>query len=161
MIYKKFEIPCPLPVLDHNVGNLTFNSTLPMHVILLPNNSESTNVNFMMDYTHRNPAGLDENQATGPLHSSGVEYEAHSDDKCQPKYFVFNSRVSNRSMPPNRLSGAVVTEFYFTNWEALESLSTLGLQICLFVCFTDRLCNPNPSIRFCLPPRGPTHLQWT
>ncbi|KAM7317553.1 hypothetical protein ACRRTK_023855 [Alexandromys fortis] len=94
VIYKKFEIPCPLPVLDHNVGNLTFNSTLPMHVIMLPNNSESTDVNFMMDYTHRNPAGLDENQATGPLHSSGVEYEAHSDDKCQPKYFVFNSRTA-------------------------------------------------------------------
>ncbi|XP_028715626.1 sodium-coupled neutral amino acid transporter 4 [Peromyscus leucopus] len=94
VIYKKFQIPCPLPVLDHDVGNLTFNSTLPMHVIMLPNNSDSTDVNFMMDYTHRNPAGLDENQATGPPHSSGVEYEAHSDDKCQPKYFVFNSRTA-------------------------------------------------------------------
>ncbi|XP_036064678.1 sodium-coupled neutral amino acid transporter 4 [Onychomys torridus] len=94
VIYKKFQIPCPLPVLDHNVGNLTFNSTLPMHVIMLPNNSDSTDVNFMMDYTHRNPAGLDENQATGPLHSSGVEFEAHSSDKCQPKYFVFNSRTA-------------------------------------------------------------------
>ncbi|KAH0518244.1 Sodium-coupled neutral amino acid transporter 4 [Microtus ochrogaster] len=103
VIYKKFEIPCPLPVLDHNVGNLTFNSTLPMHVILLPNNSESTDVNFMMDYTHRNPAGLDENQATGPLHNSGVEYEAHSDDKCQPKYFVFNSRAGSHSATPPTL----------------------------------------------------------
>ncbi|XP_006974398.1 sodium-coupled neutral amino acid transporter 4 [Peromyscus maniculatus bairdii] len=94
VIYKKFQIPCPLPVLDHDVGNLTFNSTLPMHVIMLPNNSDSTDVNFMMDYTHRNPAGLGENQATGPPHSSGVEYEAHSGDKCQPKYFVFNSRTA-------------------------------------------------------------------
>ncbi|XP_069345774.1 sodium-coupled neutral amino acid transporter 4 [Eulemur rufifrons] len=94
VIYKKFQIPCPLPILDHNVGNMTFNSTLPMHVIMLPNNSESADVNFMMDYTHRNPAGLDENQAKGSLHDSGVEYEAHSDDKCQPKYFVFNSRTA-------------------------------------------------------------------
>lgn len=94
VIYKKFQIPCPLPVLDHNNGNLTFNNTLPMHVITLPNNSESAGVNFMMDYTHHNPAGLDEKQAAGPLHNSGVEYEAHSGDKCQPKYFVFNSRTA-------------------------------------------------------------------
>ncbi|KAF3826313.1 hypothetical protein GH733_006427 [Mirounga leonina] len=94
VIYKKFQIPCPLPVLDHNVGNLTFNNTLPVHMVMLPNNSESSGVNFMMDYTHQNPAGLDENQAKGSLHGSGVEYEAHSDDKCQPKYFVFNSRTA-------------------------------------------------------------------
>ncbi|ELK08439.1 Sodium-coupled neutral amino acid transporter 4 [Pteropus alecto] len=94
VIYKKFQIPCPLPILDHNVGNLTFNNTLPMHVVMLPNNSENSGVNFMMDYTHQNPAGLDENQAKGSLHGSGVEYEAHSDDKCQPKYFVFNSRAA-------------------------------------------------------------------
>ncbi|XP_064140411.1 sodium-coupled neutral amino acid transporter 4 isoform X2 [Loxodonta africana] len=59
VIYKKFQTPCPLPLLDHNVGNLTFNSTLSMHVVMLPNNSE-----------------------------------AHNDDKCQPKYFVFNSRTA-------------------------------------------------------------------
>lgn len=63
-------------------------------MITLPNNSDSTGVNFMMDYTHRSPAGLDENQAKGSLHGSGVEFEARNDDKCQPKYFVFNSRVS-------------------------------------------------------------------
>ncbi|XP_047404969.1 sodium-coupled neutral amino acid transporter 4 [Sciurus carolinensis] len=94
VIYKKFQIPCPLPVLDHNVGNLTFNNTLPMHVITLPNNSDDIGVNFMMDYTHRNPTGLEENHAKGSLHSSGVEYEARSDDQCQPKYFVFNSRTA-------------------------------------------------------------------
>ncbi|XP_005406656.1 PREDICTED: sodium-coupled neutral amino acid transporter 4 [Chinchilla lanigera] len=93
VIYKKFQIPCPLPILDHTVGNLTFNNTLPMHVIPLPNNSDGTGVNFMMDYTHRNPAGPDENQAKGSLDGSGVEFEAHN-DKCQPKYFVFNSRTA-------------------------------------------------------------------
>lgn len=94
VIYKKFQIPCPLPVLDHNNGNLTVNNTLPMHMIMLPNNSESTGVNFMVDYTHHNPEGLDEKQAASPLQSSGVEFEAHSGDKCQPKYFVFNSRTA-------------------------------------------------------------------
>ncbi|EFB13416.1 hypothetical protein PANDA_011289, partial [Ailuropoda melanoleuca] len=94
VIYKKFQIPCPLPVLDHNVGNVTLNNTLPVHMVMLPNDSESSGVNFMMDYTHRNPAGLDENQAKNSLRGSGVEYEAHGDDKCQPKYFVFNSRTA-------------------------------------------------------------------
>lgn len=94
VIYKKFQIPCPLPNLDHNVGNLTCNNTFPMHVVMLPNDSESSGVNFMMDYTHQNPAGLDDNPAKDSLHGSGVEYEAHSDDKCQPKYFVFNSRTA-------------------------------------------------------------------
>uniref|UniRef100_F1MM24 Solute carrier family 38 member 4 n=2 Tax=Bos TaxID=9903 RepID=F1MM24_BOVIN len=94
VIYKKFQIPCPLPILDHSVGNLTFNNTVPMHVVMLLNNTESSGVNFMMDYTHQNAAGLDENQAKGSLHGSGVEFEAHSDDKCQPKYFVFNSRTA-------------------------------------------------------------------
>lgn len=128
MIYKKFQIPCPLPVLDHNVGNLTLNNTLPVHLVMLPNNSESSGVNFMMDYTHQNPAGLDENQAKSSLHGSGVEYEAHSDDKCQPKYFVFNSRVSEepshtaesllasgrgwgRPSVPERYTGAVLFVF--------------------------------------------------
>lgn len=134
MIYKKFEIPCPLPVLDHNAGNLTFNSTLPMHVIMLPNNSESTDVNFMMDYTHRNPAGLDENQATGPLHSSGVEYEAHHGDKCQPKYFVFNSRVSDRSTP--LIGWAVLWSVNFISqteklWD--DCLHWVSKYSCLFV----------------------------
>lgn len=70
-----------------------------MHVITLPNNSDDTGVNFMMDYTHRSPAGLEENQAKDSLHGSGVEYKAHGDDQCQPKYFVFNSRVSERPRP--------------------------------------------------------------
>lgn len=93
VIYKKFQIPCPLPVLDHNVGNLTFNNTLPMHMAMFPNTSEGSGVNFMMDYTHQNPTGLDDHQAKGSLHGSGVEYEVHG-DKCQPKYFVFNSRTA-------------------------------------------------------------------
>ena len=70
-----------------------------MHVVMLLNNTESSGVNFMMDYTHQNAAGLDENQAKGSLHGSGVEFEVHSDDKCQPKYFVFNSRVCESQRP--------------------------------------------------------------
>lgn len=89
MIYKKFQIPCPLPNLGPSTGNLTFNGTALAHVVLLPNGSESTNVNFLGDLTQHGPAELTESQARG----SGVEFEAQSDSKCQPKYFVFNSRV--------------------------------------------------------------------
>ncbi|XP_007517258.1 sodium-coupled neutral amino acid transporter 4 [Erinaceus europaeus] len=94
VIYKKFQIPCPLPMLEHNVGNLTLNNTLPVHVVILPNNSESSGVNFMMDYTNKIPTGLEENQSKGSLHGSGVQYEAQDDDRCQPKYFVFNYRTA-------------------------------------------------------------------
>ncbi|XP_004711491.1 sodium-coupled neutral amino acid transporter 4 [Echinops telfairi] len=94
VIYKKFQIPCPLPPLDHHAGNLTLNNTLPMHLVMLPNNSESDEVNFMMDDTHRGLAGRDEDPAKDSLHGSGVKYEANNDDKCQPKYFAFNSRTA-------------------------------------------------------------------
>uniref|UniRef100_A0A8D0L0G1 Solute carrier family 38 member 4 n=1 Tax=Strix occidentalis caurina TaxID=311401 RepID=A0A8D0L0G1_STROC len=52
VIFKKSQIPCPLPIMDHGLKD------------------------------------------TSP--KSGVEYEAHSDsnDMCQPKYFVFNSRTA-------------------------------------------------------------------
>lgn len=60
---------------------------------MLPNESLSSGVNFMMDNTAGHFPSLEEPKDTSP--KSSVEYEAHSDnsDKCQPKYFVFNSRV--------------------------------------------------------------------
>lgn len=121
---------------------------------MLPNNSESSGVNFMMDYTHQNPAGLDENQAKGSLHGSGVEYEAHSDDKCQPKYFVFNSRVSDE---PNITAESL---FYEGRW--------FGIILCVgrlhrhcYLYFSDSLRDSYSSICFRVPPRGPAHLQRT
>uniref|UniRef100_K7E1D4 Solute carrier family 38 member 4 n=1 Tax=Monodelphis domestica TaxID=13616 RepID=K7E1D4_MONDO len=94
VIYKKFQIPCPLPDLDHNVGNGTYNNTFLMHLKMLPNKSQIPEVNFMMDYTNGNVAGLDEKQTKDSLHRRDVEYEAQSMDKCQPKYFAFNSRTA-------------------------------------------------------------------
>lgn len=90
VIYKKFQIPCPLPDLGHSVGNLTVNDTAPVHVVVLPNGSERTGVNFMMDFMQREPTGLGESQAR----ASGVEYKAQSERRCQPEYFVFNSRTA-------------------------------------------------------------------
>ncbi|NXU57461.1 S38A4 protein, partial [Turnix velox] len=95
VMFKKSQIPCPLPIMDHGVENwTTTNNTVPMHLIMLPNESLSSGVNFMMDNTVGHSSGLEDHKDTPP--KSGVEYEAHSDssDVCQAKYFVFNSRTA-------------------------------------------------------------------
>ncbi|KAM8820651.1 S38A4 protein, partial [Eudromia elegans] len=95
VIYKKFQVPCPLPVMEQGAGNwTTINSTVPMHLVMLPNESLNSGVNFMMDNTAGQMPGLEESRDTFP--KSGVEFEAHSDssDMCRPKYFVFNSRTA-------------------------------------------------------------------
>ncbi|XP_064511897.1 sodium-coupled neutral amino acid transporter 4 isoform X1 [Pseudopipra pipra] len=95
VIFKKSQIPCPLPIMDHGVENwTTTNNTVLMHLVMLPNESLGSGVNFMMDNTAGHLPGLEEPKDTSP--KSSVEYEAHSDnsDRCQPKYFVFNSRTA-------------------------------------------------------------------
>ncbi|NXH43357.1 S38A4 protein, partial [Dicaeum eximium] len=95
VIFKKSQIPCPLPIMDHGAENwTTTNSTVPMHLVMLSNESLSSGVNFMMDNTAGHFPSLEEPKDISP--KSGVEYEAHSDssDKCQPKFFVFNSRTA-------------------------------------------------------------------
>ncbi|KYO47676.1 sodium-coupled neutral amino acid transporter 4 [Alligator mississippiensis] len=95
VIYKKSQIPCPIPSLENAVGNWTYNNnTVPMHLVMLPNESAYSGVNFMMDNTRGHTTGLEE--AGDLLPKSGVEYEAHSesDDMCKPQYFVFNSRTA-------------------------------------------------------------------
>ncbi|XP_015674941.1 sodium-coupled neutral amino acid transporter 4 [Protobothrops mucrosquamatus] len=96
VIYKKSQIPCPLPVLDNKVGNWSYNDTaVLLHVVVLPNDSANLELNLMMDSTNKQYAsGFEEIKAK--LHQNGVEYEAHGEDsdKCQAKYFVFNSRTA-------------------------------------------------------------------
>ncbi|XP_044136322.1 sodium-coupled neutral amino acid transporter 4 isoform X2 [Bufo gargarizans] len=90
VIYKKTQIPCPLPMLDQHPGNFT-NSTNHLPPFMMQNYTLSSGVNFMMDYTQEG-TGLNEHKDNN--HGSGVEFEAHTDDKCQPKYFVFNSQTA-------------------------------------------------------------------
>lgn len=91
VIYKKTQIPCPLPLLDQGLANLT-NSTVYAHPLVIQNESINSEVNFMMDNTYRQTTGLDDNHVKD--HSSGVEFESTSDDKCRPKYFTFNSKTA-------------------------------------------------------------------
>ncbi|XP_058047426.1 sodium-coupled neutral amino acid transporter 4 [Ahaetulla prasina] len=96
VIYKKSQIACPLPVLDNKVGNWSYNDTaVPLHVVVLPNDSADLELNLMMDSTNKQYSSVFE-ETKAKLHQSGVEYEAHGEDndKCQAKYFVFNSRTA-------------------------------------------------------------------
>ncbi|XP_063783428.1 sodium-coupled neutral amino acid transporter 4 [Pseudophryne corroboree] len=92
VIYKKTQIPCPLPFLDHPSGNVTSNNTFHSYPLMIQNYTVSSGVNFMMDYTQGETPEL--NQHKDSDHESKVEFEAHTDDKCQPKYFVFNSQTA-------------------------------------------------------------------
>ncbi|NXO09700.1 S38A4 protein, partial [Oriolus oriolus] len=94
VIFKKSQIPCPLPIMDHGVENwTTTNGTVPMHLVMLSNESLGSGVIFMMDNAAGHSLSLEE-----PKDASlkSVEYKAHSDssDKCQPKYFAFNSQTA-------------------------------------------------------------------
>ncbi|OCT88955.1 sodium-coupled neutral amino acid transporter 4 [Xenopus laevis] len=92
VIYKKTQIPCPLPLLGHNPGNMTSNHTYYMYPIMIENNTVASGVNFMLEDTKGQQTGNEGHEV--PKHSSDIEYEVHNENKCQPKYFVFNSQTA-------------------------------------------------------------------
>ncbi|XP_073476066.1 sodium-coupled neutral amino acid transporter 4 [Aquarana catesbeiana] len=92
VIYKKTQIPCPLPLLDPHQGNLTSNNTYHLHPLMIQNYTIDSGVNFMMDYNQGETAGIGEHKDN--THGSVVEIEAHRDEKCKPKLFVFNSQTA-------------------------------------------------------------------
>ncbi|KAM9311153.1 sodium-coupled neutral amino acid transporter 4 [Gastrophryne carolinensis] len=92
VIYKKTQIPCPLPLLDQHSPNFTSNTSYHLRPLMVQNYTVDSGLNFMMDYNQGKTVGLNEQKDNS--HGSGVEYEAHTDDKCQPKYFVFNSQTA-------------------------------------------------------------------
>ena len=93
--------------MDHGVGNWTAtNITLPMHLVMLPNESLSSGVNFMMDNTVGHVPGLEEPRDT--FLKSGVEYEAHSDssDTCQHV-------LKEKSLQPLKLESLLQKDTFF------------------------------------------------
>ena len=85
VIYKKTQLPCPLPFFYHHSSNLSMNAS---YMPGLYNSSAH------MDFSRADvsPAVLGSHDAH---HSTGVHVEPHPDDEemCTPKYFVFNSQV--------------------------------------------------------------------
>ncbi|XP_070709605.1 sodium-coupled neutral amino acid transporter 4 [Pempheris klunzingeri] len=86
MIYKKTQLPCPLPFFYHHSSNLSVNaSDMPG----LYNASEHMGFS-RADVSSAVPGGHDVQRSTG------VHFEPHPDDEemCTPKYFVFNSQTA-------------------------------------------------------------------
>lgn len=78
MIYKKTQVPCPLPYYQ-NAHNLSLNGSDAMGLYQMP-----TNFPHAADIS---PVVADS--------AASVHLEPHADaeDMCTPKYFVFNSQV--------------------------------------------------------------------
>ncbi|XP_020507364.2 sodium-coupled neutral amino acid transporter 4 [Labrus bergylta] len=89
VIYKKTQLPCPLPFLTQHTSNLSMNAS-DMSALYPPPNSSA-----QMDFSRADvsPAVGGGNEAP---HSGSIHYEPHTDDKeqCTPKYFVFNSQTA-------------------------------------------------------------------
>ncbi|XP_037315664.2 sodium-coupled neutral amino acid transporter 4 [Pungitius pungitius] len=89
VIYKKTQLPCPLPFLHHHSSNLSANAS---HLAgLYP----PLNATSHMDFSRADvsPAVLGSHDAHS---STGVHVEPHPDteEMCTPKYFVFNSQTA-------------------------------------------------------------------
>ncbi|XP_070784892.1 sodium-coupled neutral amino acid transporter 4 [Enoplosus armatus] len=89
VIYKKTQLPCPLPFFYHHSSNLSMNASGMPGLYPLQNSSAH------MDFSRADvsPAVLGSHDAH---HSTGVHFEPHPDDEemCTPKYFVFNSQTA-------------------------------------------------------------------
>ncbi|XP_067906474.1 sodium-coupled neutral amino acid transporter 4 [Heterodontus francisci] len=97
VIYKKFQIPCPLPALGHHSGNLTALANTSGHLVtmypMVRNKTTDYDLNLMMPYVNGHTATSDEDDSH--IHTNGVIYEAHHEaDMCKPKYLVFNSQTA-------------------------------------------------------------------
>ncbi|XP_032361648.1 sodium-coupled neutral amino acid transporter 4 [Etheostoma spectabile] len=86
VIYKKTQLPCPLPFLDHHSANLSTNATNMQGLSPLLNNSAH------IDFSRADVSPV----VIGTHQSTGVHVEPHPVDEemCTPKYFVFNSQTA-------------------------------------------------------------------
>ncbi|KAM8739948.1 sodium-coupled neutral amino acid transporter 4 [Acanthopagrus schlegelii] len=89
VIYKKTQLPCPLPFFYHHSSNLSMNAS-DMSGLYHPQN-----LTAQMDFSRADvsPAVLGSHDAH---QSTGVHVAPHPDDEemCTPKYFVFNSQTA-------------------------------------------------------------------
>ncbi|KAF3704916.1 Sodium-coupled neutral amino acid transporter 4 [Channa argus] len=88
VIYKKTQLPCPLPFFYHN-SNLSTNGSDMPGLYAMQNHSAH------MDFSRADvsPAVLGSHDAH---HATGVHFEPHPEEEemCTPKYFVFNSQTA-------------------------------------------------------------------
>ncbi|XP_035390155.1 sodium-coupled neutral amino acid transporter 4 [Electrophorus electricus] len=85
LIYKKTQLPCPLPFFFHHASNVSLNGSELLGPYALHNGSTLIG------------AHLDPYPPAAATHVSGDNYMSHPDDYedvCTPKYFVFNSQTA-------------------------------------------------------------------
>ncbi|KAM3587954.1 uncharacterized protein V6R79_017613 [Siganus canaliculatus] len=89
VIYKKTQLPCPLPFFYHHSTNLSMNASA------MPGLYPALNSTAHMDFSRADasPALLGSHDAH---QTTSVHFEPHPDDEemCTPKYFVFNSQTA-------------------------------------------------------------------
>ncbi|XP_013889051.1 sodium-coupled neutral amino acid transporter 4 isoform X1 [Austrofundulus limnaeus] len=89
VIYKKSQLPCPLPFFYGHSANLSMNSSDMSGLYTLPSNT--TQMDFSRaDVSSTVLSGHNVHQ------TAGVHYQPHPSDEemCTPKYFVFNSQTA-------------------------------------------------------------------
>ncbi|XP_053498182.1 sodium-coupled neutral amino acid transporter 4 [Ictalurus furcatus] len=91
LIYKKTQLPCPLPFFFHHSANTSLNGSELM------NPYASLNSSALMEFSRADLSGIHPDPRSTAVPVSGVHYTSHPDDHedmCTPKYFVFNSQTS-------------------------------------------------------------------
>uniref|UniRef100_A0A4W5ME87 Solute carrier family 38 member 4 n=1 Tax=Hucho hucho TaxID=62062 RepID=A0A4W5ME87_9TELE len=86
LIYKKYNLPCPMPFMYHHTNHSTNGTALGPHAL--------HNGTVLMDFSR---ADMSPASYLDGHHTSGVRFEPHPDDveeMCTPKYFVFNSQTA-------------------------------------------------------------------
>ncbi|KAK5599994.1 hypothetical protein CRENBAI_011528 [Crenichthys baileyi] len=89
LIYKKTQLPCPLPFFYEHSSNFSVNGSDISGLYALRHNTT------LMDFSRADitPAVTSSRDA---YHSTGVHFEPHPDEEemCRPKYFIFNSQTA-------------------------------------------------------------------
>ncbi|KAM9705454.1 sodium-coupled neutral amino acid transporter 4 [Menidia menidia] len=90
MIYKKTQLPCPLPFFYGHASNLSANASDMAALHALRANATQ------MDFSRADASAAAVAGGSDAHHATGVHFEPHPDDEemCTPKYFVFNSQTA-------------------------------------------------------------------
>uniref|UniRef100_A0A8C7Q401 Solute carrier family 38 member 4 n=1 Tax=Oncorhynchus mykiss TaxID=8022 RepID=A0A8C7Q401_ONCMY len=86
LIYKKYNLPCPMPFMYHHTNHSMNGTALDPHAL--------HNGTVLIDFSR---ADMSPASYLDGHHTSGVRFEPHPDDveeMCTPKYFVFNSQTA-------------------------------------------------------------------
>ncbi|XP_068442496.1 sodium-coupled neutral amino acid transporter 4 [Clinocottus analis] len=89
VIYKKTQLPCPLPFFYHHSSNLSMNAS-DASGLYSPRNSTAHMDFSRADVSPAVPGSPDAHSSTG-VH---VEPRPDDEEMCTPKYFVFNSQTA-------------------------------------------------------------------